>query len=49
MRAADKTEGMVFLPVWIVVYQDREAIGRNGVKRAEFDAVSGGLLNASFK
>jgi hypothetical protein len=49
MRAANKADGMVLSPVWLVIYQDEEAEKKNYDCWAEFDAVNGKLLNAIFK
>ena len=49
MRAANKADGMVLSPIWLVLYQDEESQGQGYTSWAEFDAVDGKLLNAMFK
>lgn len=49
MRAADKADGMVLAPIWLVMYQDTKATESGYNCWAEFDAVDGKLLNAIFK
>jgi hypothetical protein len=49
MRAANKADGMVLSPIWRVVYQDAQAAAGGYDCWAEFDAVDGKLLEATFK
>lgn len=49
VRAANKADGMVLTPVWLVIYQDEQAAAQNYTCWAEFDAVDGKLLSAIFK
>lgn len=49
MRAPDKADGMVLSPIWLVIYQDEEALAQGYTCWAEFDAVNGKLLNAMFQ
>ncbi len=49
LRAADKADGMVLSPIWLVLYQDTKAEKSGYDCWAEFDAVDGKLLNAIFK
>jgi hypothetical protein len=49
MRAADKADGMVLSPIWLIIYQSDDSVKRGYRCWAEFDAVDGKLLNAIFK
>ena len=49
MRAANKADGMVLSPVWLVLYTDEDAEAQGYTCWAEFDAVDGKLLDAIFK
>ena len=49
MRAANKADGMVLTPTWLVIYLDESAVERGYTCWAEFNAVDGKLLNATFK
>lgn len=49
MRAADKADGVVLSPIWLVLYQDEDAEQSGYQCWAEFDAVDGKVLNAMFK
>lgn len=49
-RAENKADGMVLAPMWLVRYEDAESLGEDEFWCwAEFDAVTGELLNAIFK
>ena len=48
-RASNKEEGMVLTPVWLVRYTDEQAAKQGYTCYAEFNAVDGKLLNATFK
>lgn len=49
VRADNKADGMVFVPVWQVLYQDSEQTEDDFGCWAEFNAVNGALINASFQ
>ena len=48
VRAANKADGMVLTPTWLVLYQDASAAKSGYTCYAEFNAVDGKLLNAIF-
>ena len=49
VRAENKSEGMVFVPVWMILYQDESAIRQNYSCYALINAVDGTLIDASFR
>ena len=49
VRAENKTDGMIFAPMWQITYQDAEAIKQNYLCRAEFNAINGELIDAMFR
>ncbi len=49
IRAEDKQDWMVFFPVWQVLYTDEAGEAQGYSCWAEFNAVSGTLINASFR
>ena len=49
MRAADKADGMVLSPIWLIIYKDEQAAAQDYDCWAEFDAISGKIMNAMFK
>lgn len=49
IRAANKADGMVLTPTWLIIYQDESAVTGGYTCYAEFNAVNGKLLNAIFK
>ncbi len=48
VRAENKQDGMVFAPVWQVQYQEA-GVEAEDVSYAEFNAVDGSMINASFR
>ena len=49
MRASNKADGMVLSPIWLILYQDESAIKQGYDCWAEYNAITGELLNAMFK
>ena len=49
MRTANRGDGIVLTPTWLIIYQDEQAAADGYTCYAEFDAVSGKLLGAMFK
>ena len=49
VRAENKADGMVFVPVWLIRYQDESAVKREYSCYALFNAVDGTLIDASFR
>lgn len=49
VRAENKAEGMLFTPMWQVLYQDENATRQDYTCYAEFNAVDGTLLDAMFR
>ena len=49
VRADNRTEGMVFVPVWMILYRDETAERLNYNCYAFINAVDGTLIDASFR
>ena len=49
VRADNKAEGMVFTPVWLILYQDETAARQDYSCYAMINAVDGSLIDASFR
>ena len=49
IRADNKAEGMVFTPVWLILYQDDTAVQQDYSCYALINAVDGSLIDASFR
>ena len=49
VRADNKADGMVFAPVWMILYQDESARKNNYSCYALINAVDGTLIDASFR
>lgn len=49
VRADNKSDGMVFVPVWMIMYKDKSDIGQNFYYHALINAVDGTLIDASFR
>ena len=49
VRAENKSDGMVFVPVWAVLYKDEEALRNETNAYALINAVDGSLIEASFR
>ncbi len=49
VRADNKADGMVFAPVWMILYQDPSAARQNYSCYALINAVDGTLIDASFQ
>ena len=49
VRADNKADGMVFAPVWMILYQDDQAARQNYTNYALVNAVNGALIDASFR
>ncbi|MBR0219561.1 MAG: DUF4179 domain-containing protein [Clostridia bacterium] len=49
VRAENKSEGMVFVPVWMILYQDASAARQNYSCYALINAVDGTLIDATFQ
>ena len=49
VRADNKADGMVFVPVWMILYQDASAARHNYSCYALINAVDGTLIDASFQ
>ncbi len=49
VRAENKSEGMVFVPTWMILYQDASAARQNYSCYALMNAVDGTLIDASFQ
>lgn len=49
MRAANPKDGMVLSPIWLINYKDEDAAAQDDICWAEFDAITGDILNAIFK
>ncbi|MBR1586302.1 MAG: DUF4179 domain-containing protein [Clostridia bacterium] len=47
-RAENKADGMVFTPMWQILYQDENAAKQGYTCYAEFNAITGELMNAIF-
>ena len=48
IRAENKADGMVFSPVWMIMYQDESAVRQDASCYALINAVDGALISASF-
>ena len=48
VRADNKADGMVFVPVWMILYQDPSAAANDTTCYALISAVNGTLIDASF-
>ena len=48
VRADSKADGMVFVPVWMILYQDPSAAANDTTCYALISAVNGTLIDASF-
>lgn len=49
VRADNKADGMVFVPAWMILYQDTSAVRQNYSCYALINAVDGTLIDASFQ
>lgn len=49
VRADNRADGMVFVPVWMILYQDDQAARQNYTNYALVNAVNGALIDASFR
>ncbi len=49
VRAENKADGMVFVPVWMILYQDASAAASESTCYALINAVDGTLIDASFR
>ena len=49
VRAGNKADGMVFVPVWMILYQDTSAVVSDSACYALINAVDGTLIDASFR
>ena len=49
VRADSKADGMVFVPVWMILYQDPSAAANDTTCYALISAVNGTLIDASFR
>lgn len=49
VRAENKSEGMIFVPVWMILYQDASAARQNYSCYALINAVDGTLIDATFR
>ena len=49
VRAENKSDGMVFVPVWVVLYKDEEALRNDTNAYALINAVDGSLIEASIR
>ncbi|MBR6030084.1 MAG: DUF4179 domain-containing protein [Clostridia bacterium] len=49
VRADNKADGMVFVPVWMILYQDESAVKSDSFCYALINAVDGTLIDASFR
>ena len=49
VRAGNKADGMVFVPVWLILYQDESAVRQHSSCYALINAVDGTLIDASFR
>ena len=49
VRADNKADGMVFVPVWMILYQDASAVASGSSCYALINAVDGALIDASFR
>ena len=48
VQADNKADGMVFVPVWMILYQDSSAAANDTTCYALISAVNGTLIDASF-
>ena len=49
VRADNKADGMVFVPVFLILYQDQQAVQSHSACYAVINAVDGTLIDASFR
>ena len=49
VRAENKADGMIFVPVWMILYQDESAVRQDYDCYALINAVDGSLIDASFR
>ena len=49
IRADNKSDGMVFVPVWMIMYNNKADIGQSYYDHALINAVDGTLIDASFR
>ena len=49
VRAENKSDGMVFVPTWMILYQDASAVRQNYSCYALINAVDGTLIDATFQ
>ena len=49
VRADNRADGMVFVPVWMILYQDDQAARQNYTNYVLVNAVNGALIDASFR
>ena len=49
VRAENKADGMVFVPTWMILYQDTSAVRPGYSCYALINAVDGTLIDASFR
>ncbi len=49
VRAENKADGMVFVPVWMILYQDETSAKLNDSSYAMINAVDGTLIDATFR